>query len=282
MLSKDLSIGPAGSAFRVEWKATQEPQVILARWGLTLPGQHAFWNRYYLSVISLREIDGMPSPIKSKPEYTHEMTVFAVNPELSEAEFIRGTFSILESVNHVVQFTSESDDKAISAARSMVSRLTRGDEFVEPSGISGARERFEESVRYLLEHPEQNQRWISYAFGILPGGDKDLKCELCDERTSTLYVTSEFIDRMAEMITGPDGFTLDVARESGARILCQTHGAELIPEMKSPGQRLFELWDGKKTPPCKLHKPCDHWARLLECTKAMWESIATEFLASRD
>jgi hypothetical protein len=144
--------GKAGRAFRAELlppddRSTEDAVACLARWNLWLPGQHPLWSRYTLGVVHLRDAKSLTPAKKQFPEATHEILVFAVDPDFDEALFADGATSVLEPLNHVVQFVAASDQKAVLVAEKMVQRLVDGLELAEPSGISGARELFKKSVQ---------------------------------------------------------------------------------------------------------------------------------------
>lgn len=68
--------GAAGRAWR--WNGT--PPGTVAAWLLHCPGSHPMWCNYLLSVIHLRPIEGQPAH-KQTPAATHEMVLFALDPE---------------------------------------------------------------------------------------------------------------------------------------------------------------------------------------------------------
>lgn len=80
---------------------------------------------------------------------THEIVVLAINPDFPEEAFQEGGIGHLEPLNHVAQFASKSDSRAIEVAVGMVERLVAGQEIAEPQGIMGATERFRKSVEDL-------------------------------------------------------------------------------------------------------------------------------------
>jgi len=144
--------GRAGRGFRAELlPADDRPNfdsiTCLGRWNLYLPGQHPFWTRFTLSIVHLRDFPSITPAVKHFPEATHEIDVFAVDPTFSEKLFESGSTAPLWPVNYVVQFVAKDDCEAVLVAAKMVRRLVDGLEVAEPSGISGARERFAENVR---------------------------------------------------------------------------------------------------------------------------------------
>lgn len=116
---------------------------------MTLPGQHPLWSRYSLNLCHLRDCAGITPAKKKSPDMTHEIVVFAIDPDFPEEAFQEGGIGHLEPLNHVVQFVAKSDAKAVEVAIVMALKLVVGQEIAEPSGIMGARERFRKSVEIL-------------------------------------------------------------------------------------------------------------------------------------
>lgn len=134
-------------SYRVDLDPAQFP-LIVGQWRICRPEHHPLWQWYLLSVVSLRDMDGVSPANKLSPEMTHELTVLAVNPDFNEqmrrhypAE--SGRNYTLEPVNVVVQF------RATDAIAERVGRFIFENEtsfYWDPSGIRGARERWTATV----------------------------------------------------------------------------------------------------------------------------------------
>ena len=147
--------GVAGFAFTVDLppaddRGSTDSITCLGRWNMKLPDQHILWDRYSLNLVHLRDCAALTPAAKESPDKTHEITVFAINPDFPEEAFQEGGISILEPLNHVCQFAVNSDSEAYRIAEIMVQKLVDGEELVEPSGIRNAREHFKESVENLI------------------------------------------------------------------------------------------------------------------------------------
>lgn len=147
-------IGTAGRAFHVKLsppneRPSRDQAACLAVWNLTLPGQSIAWERYTLGVVHLREVVGARPVVIHRPGATHEIIVFANDPQLSEERFQRGEAAPLSPLNHVCQFTTADDVMAVDIAEAMVRRLVDGREIAEPDGIFGARDHFRNTVHML-------------------------------------------------------------------------------------------------------------------------------------
>lgn len=155
MSRKEFS-GVAGTAFTVELPPPDDrpnPNSVasLGRWNLTLPNQHPFWDRYVLCLCHLRDCAGLSPAIKHRPGVTHEIAVFAIDPDFPESAFQNGGVCVLEPVNYCCQFDSPSDQKAYDIAQAMVQQLVDGQPLAEPSGVTGARDLFDQAVAAMLE-----------------------------------------------------------------------------------------------------------------------------------
>jgi hypothetical protein len=105
------------------------------------------WSRFALLTCSLAEFPGVPPAKKESPEMTHEISVFAINPDFADEDWRRGAIAPLEPVNHVVQFRVGNDAQANRVAARAAESLVTGSALVEPQGVEGAREWFAALVR---------------------------------------------------------------------------------------------------------------------------------------
>lgn len=46
------------------------------------PGPHPLWHDYYLALVHLRPIEGLPPVHLQRPDATHEISIFAMDPEV--------------------------------------------------------------------------------------------------------------------------------------------------------------------------------------------------------
>jgi hypothetical protein len=110
--------GPAGSAWRVrlqpigeravpDWNATLDFFIVRAE------GAHPFWDHWFVSVVHLRPIDGVPPAHISKPGMTHELIIAALNPELPlpslDADHAGWKANWLTPVDVIEQFAAKDD-----------------------------------------------------------------------------------------------------------------------------------------------------------------------------
>lgn len=105
--------GPSGQA----WLAVLPEEHRLASvayWLLHCPGAHPVWAWYIVACIHLRAEEGLGDAHKAFPEATHELVVFAVNPEvaLDPAKPVEWMANRLTPQNVVQQFQVGTDSDA--------------------------------------------------------------------------------------------------------------------------------------------------------------------------
>ena len=74
--------GPLGHAWRFDRKPkTKAHKAGLAGWILVAPFAHPAWSQYMFSLIHLRPIKGTQEVVFDFPGATHQLFVYALNPE---------------------------------------------------------------------------------------------------------------------------------------------------------------------------------------------------------
>lgn len=137
-------------AFRVDRiPGSDRFPTLLARWILHLPGQNPVWSYYALMLCHLRDGDGLPPAQKHSPEFTHEVSVWAINPALSEPRLIAGDMAVLQPLNYVRQFVS-TDEYSRGLAARLTELLVQGVLIAEFQGISGMREMYDRAIDAFL------------------------------------------------------------------------------------------------------------------------------------
>jgi len=138
------------------WEIQAEPDTIaqsatLKCWFLDLPGAHPFWHCYMLSVVSLRDILGVPPAQKQYPDAEYEMHLIALNPELKPNPSDLKTITHLYPPNYVSQFHELTDSEAITLGLTMAQGLVDGKLIAEPQGVVGARSWWDENIRRIVQ-----------------------------------------------------------------------------------------------------------------------------------
>ncbi|MGW3410283.1 hypothetical protein [Streptomyces sp. NPDC000888] len=127
---QDQVTGKYGTATRVPAETHADNPATLDHWILTAPDWHPIWDQYVLGLISLADLPDTPPPFKQRPGVTHELVVFALNPEHGPHE--AATFNsrrlaeaVLTPVNVVEQFTC-TDDQARHLTRLCATACVNG------------------------------------------------------------------------------------------------------------------------------------------------------------
>lgn len=96
------------------------------------PWAHPFWHSYYLFCVHLRDLPGQSQPpIKKFAEVTHEVALYALNPDrprqaLVDGRDMRPGRSFLHPVNYVGQFVAEDDAMAAGVVDRAVIDICNG------------------------------------------------------------------------------------------------------------------------------------------------------------
>lgn len=138
-------VGEAGSADKLDTKVFGIPEVNLAMWKLHCPGQSPAWDWYMLSLIALKDVPGVPAPVKWTDSATHEIGVVALMSEPSG-----GKIEPLTPVNYVAQLVL-TDDQAIELTDALAKAVADGLLWAEPP-LSGQRDPWDQSIMLTIEH----------------------------------------------------------------------------------------------------------------------------------
>jgi hypothetical protein len=123
----------------------------LASWFLTLPNQHTHWDRYILTLLHLREIEGTPPPVKDFPEAEYELSVMALNPSLNPVPHNFETQGFLSPINFAAQLSLPTDDDARRLAQFLVEKMVVGDLRAEPLFNCGPGSEHDQEWRRAIE-----------------------------------------------------------------------------------------------------------------------------------
>lgn len=124
-------MGGIGMAWRFE-HAIPAPldQVNLANWFIDAGWAHPVWNQYLLSLISLKEVEGVPPPFLFDPLATHEVQLWALDPdhEVRVTDVLvadKPIMHVLQPQNFVGQAAFVNDEAAISYVRTVVQGIVK-------------------------------------------------------------------------------------------------------------------------------------------------------------
>lgn len=130
MRNPDIT-GPLGRAWRVAPETQHErpdTTATLAQWLLTVPAAHPVWHSYALAVVHLRDIPGVKPAVKQTPDATHEVILFALNPEKDLPDPDDGRFrpALLTPANLVEQVQALTDEQAVAIAEGLARAFVLG------------------------------------------------------------------------------------------------------------------------------------------------------------
>ncbi|MDE2100445.1 MAG: hypothetical protein KGL39_24550 [Patescibacteria group bacterium] len=128
--------GSAGTAQEILMTrdVTDEPatQATISQWLLTCPGQSPMWERYLISLIHLRDIEGVKKANFQRPGMTHELLIAALNPEKKLDVLDPETWSFLTPLNLVEQFKMHDDASALALFEHCIDNVLEGRLWAEP------------------------------------------------------------------------------------------------------------------------------------------------------
>lgn len=113
------------AAWELDRKLFTEGTAVTVAWVLQLPTAHPIFKQYLVSCISLADITGIPKAIVHLPGATHEIAVYAMNPD-DENPTLQKLPSILQPPNFVGQFIAANDAEAYSRTNATVFEVMVG------------------------------------------------------------------------------------------------------------------------------------------------------------
>lgn len=99
-------------------------ELTIASWIVHAPYAHPWWCYYWIGCVSLRDMEGAPPAVIHLEGGTHEILLFALNPDVEPA--IDQAPEWLEPANFVAQFIATSDEAAAERVRGVVQDVVDG------------------------------------------------------------------------------------------------------------------------------------------------------------
>lgn len=123
--------GKAGSAWLIKSASTKpEHTGSIASWLVNVPGAHAFWSYWIVSIVHLRDIPGTQPASKEYPEFEYEFVTAAIDPEKhpkpTPEDLATDGVSLLYPIDVVQQFHGVSDAEAEAICRGAVYAIVEG------------------------------------------------------------------------------------------------------------------------------------------------------------
>lgn len=151
-MTPPTKIGYAGQAWHIENDSdVPDHRATLASWLVKRPGAHPFWQWWLLSVISLRDIEGVPPAHKRYPEAEYEFMIATVDPESHpdpKPEDALPGFGLLRPIDVIVQFHGVTDDQARRIAGLAIDAIVHG--MLSPD--QDYRRSWESAIRNTVDH----------------------------------------------------------------------------------------------------------------------------------
>lgn len=132
--------GPFGRAWKFPLPADSDDWRIAvsldANYLIHAPAAHPFWAWHVLMAVALRDVPGQPPAVKRSPDMTHELMVFALDPEFPAPDprvwpmppdnGEPRPLQMLQPADAVVQFHVDSDRHATEIVRLAAKACTDG------------------------------------------------------------------------------------------------------------------------------------------------------------
>lgn len=127
--------GGYGRAWLIDidaWRARlgRSDDAMIAQWIVEAPFAHPIWHSYFISLIHLRPMaDGRPTKFYVDGA-THEIWVYALNPDVDRAPLIRDATglgeALLSPINFAAQFIEIEDHLAVERGEQAVRDICHG------------------------------------------------------------------------------------------------------------------------------------------------------------
>lgn len=156
----EIHAGPAGSATQVVVSdiGPDDRQDIKGTVGVFFihaPGQSPIWDKYFLSVVHLRDIPGAKPAILADPHATHEFHLGALDPDNDPSPERPMEWVLLHPLNLVWQTSLPDDVSALYMLEECAKKLVAGELWAEPP-LAGQREPWRSFLQSLNARRKPN------------------------------------------------------------------------------------------------------------------------------
>lgn len=117
--------GPAGKAWVHNFPHEKpDHQASVQAWILHAPNAHPAWSHYVLNLIHLRPIEGVKNAKKYHEDATHEVIVFALDPDkpITDGQHV----TVLNPPNYMEQFRADNDAAALEYVEGVIKEIVVG------------------------------------------------------------------------------------------------------------------------------------------------------------
>jgi hypothetical protein len=158
----------------------------LAEWVVHASWSHPIWPFVSVMLIHLRDIPGMPPPFIKLPGATHEVMVFAMDPDKYpphlDTDYPVGRF--LSPGNFTGQFIADSDQAAIERIEFTIHEICAGQLNPDTDGVRGWIERFGD---YCFKEEYRSAKPGTVQHALMQGGSVIVNLETGD----AVHITPE-------------------------------------------------------------------------------------------
>jgi hypothetical protein len=119
--------GPGGRAWLVPPNGVYALASIVCCWIVEAQWAHSVWHSYCLSLVHLRQSAALPSPLIYLRGATHELVLFALDPEHPRALMLAGGEPhVLQPCNFAAQFVASCDAAAFERVEKAADAIVQG------------------------------------------------------------------------------------------------------------------------------------------------------------
>jgi hypothetical protein len=116
------------AAARARYNVAEQDDAQISMWIVEAPAAHPFWHSYMVSLVHLRPMPDGRETILYHPDASHELVIFALDPEQPRQPSIDGAFpNLLHPANFAAQLIMASDEEAASRIEGAVSLILSGE-----------------------------------------------------------------------------------------------------------------------------------------------------------
>ena len=134
---------------------------------MSAPWAHPFWNDYGIFLVDLTTPTETPA-VKVREDCTHEVTVFALNPDVEQEtgpEFDDWHLHPLTPPNHAYQFVAPNDQAALSRIQGIVSNIQKQRLSPDTDFISAWNQLFADGQTLRITLDEKQERALQHGGG---------------------------------------------------------------------------------------------------------------------
>lgn len=124
-----------GNAWRINREAYMQnfgaphADAAIETWIVEAPWAHPVWHSYWVILMHLRPMPGMPAPKLYREDATHELIIFALDPAKPRAPTVEGRDGAyrLEPANFAAQLLETSDEAARTRVEGAIDLIIAGE-----------------------------------------------------------------------------------------------------------------------------------------------------------